>query len=394
MRVLLVSNGHFDSFLPLVAALDSEIDCTANIQIEEDTLRQSALDYPIANKEYGVGVEDKDTERIRAGINQLVGKKLKLVFTKYPTRSFRDTANWKVSLEWLRWFKKNDFDLVHYNGTSMLFFQQILMHQSGAKVFSIHDYATHLGEDAPQVRWLYRYMVARKNHRFIAHSHFGRRGFMEEYNVEANRITTVRYGALELYKKWEDPSVQAEPNTILFFGRISPYKGLEYLAEAWKVIKECNKDARLIIAGSGNFYFDITALQSDPRVEIHNRHINNAELVGFIERASVVVLPYVEATQSGVVMTAYAFNKPVVVTSVGALPEVVEDGITGRVVPPKDARRLADAVVELLSDPTKREEMKRRISEKMINEFSWDAIARETVGIYQAALGRGEDALA
>jgi len=388
MRVLLVSNGHFDSFLPLAAALDSEIDCTANIQIEQDALRQSILDYPITCRQYGAGVEDEDTERIRVGIGQLTGKELKLVFTKYPTRSFRAPANWKVSLEWSRWFRKNDFDLVHYNGTSMLYFQQNLLDQKSRKIFSVHDHIQHLGESSPQATLYMRYTALRsKRYRFVAHSDFVRQGFKEEFGIPGERIKTIRYGVLDLYHRWEDESVSQEPNCILSFGRISPYKGLEYLAEAWRIIRNENPSARLIVAGDGEFYFDISSLRSDPRVELYNQHVENAELVRLIQRASVVVLPYVEATQSGVIMTAYAFNKPVVATRVGALPEVVEDGITGLLVPPRDSVALANAVLDILSHPVKQEGLAQAIGRKTSVELAWRAIARQTIEVYRTCLG-------
>ena len=391
MKVLLVSNGHFDVFLPLVAQLQNIVDCTFQVQIEEDVFQQSILDVPIHHRAYGGNISDEDTARILEQIEALVNRPLKMSFSKYPSRSFRDLHNWRVTAQWRRWVRDQKFDIVHYNGTSMLFLQQLLMLPTGAKVFSIHDHVSHIGEEAPQVRWLYKYMIARKRHRFIAHSDHVLRGFVEEYGLSPERIRTVRFGALDLYKKWEDPSVKTDRNTILFFGRISPYKGLEYLAEAWKRIRESNKEARLIIAGGGNFYFDISSLRADQRVEIHNRHIENAELVRFIQRAAVVVLPYVEATQSGVVMTAYAFNKPVVATSVGALPEVVEDGVTGKVVPPRNPERLASAIMELLSNPGAGELMKRNIAKRKSGELSWDGIAQESVRVYESALRFGKE---
>jgi glycosyltransferase involved in cell wall biosynthesis len=386
MRVLIVTNGHYDSILPLARQLDGLVDCTLNIQIEQDEFRQSIVDLPIKHPRYGANVSDDDTESIKAEVSRLLGSDIKLSFTKYPSRSFKDFRNWGVTAQWRSWARDQKFDLVHYNATSMLFFQQLLLTPVGPKVFSIHDHVSHVGEAAPQVRWLYRYMVARKRHRFIAHSDHVRQGFIEEYGLSPDRITTIPFGALDLYKKWEDPATKEDPNTILFFGRISPYKGLKYLAEAWQVIKETNRDARLIVAGSGTFNFDIMVLQSDTWVEIHNRHIDNSELVRFIQRAAVVVLPYIEATQSGVVMTAYAFNKPVVATNVGALPEVVEDGVTGKVVPPKDRRHLADALTELLAKPALREEMKVSISKRKSAEWSWEKIARDTVRVYEEAL--------
>lgn len=106
------------------------------------------------------------------------------------------------------------------------------------------------------------------------------------------------------------------------------------------------------------------------------------------QRSSVVVLPYVEAAQSGVVPTAYGFGRPVVVTTVGGIPEQVDDGVTGLIVPPRDARALADAVIKIMKDEKLRREMGRNASRKLERDFAWDDIAAETVEIYKKAMQR------
>ena len=87
------------------------------------------------------------------------------------------------------------------------------------------------------------------------------------------------------------------------------------------------------------------------RFIVHNRFIRATECDELFRQASIVVLPYIEATQSGVIPLAYSYAKPVVATRVGALAEVVDDGKTGRLVPPADSESLAAAIVELLRDP-------------------------------------------
>ena len=100
------------------------------------------------------------------------------------------------------------------------------------------------------------------------------------------------------------------------------------------------------------------------------------------EEASLVVLPYVEASQSGVVQTAYAFHTPVVASAVGGLPEAVVDGITGRLVPPKDPSALAAAVSELLLNKTLRARMREGIRQLEDTEFGWPRAARKLTDLY------------
>jgi glycosyltransferase involved in cell wall biosynthesis len=98
------------------------------------------------------------------------------------------------------------------------------------------------------------------------------------------------------------------------------------------------------------------------------------------------VLPYTEASQSAVIPLAYAFGKPVVAAAVGSIPEVVDHGQDGLLVPPRDSDALAEAVIGLLKDPETRRRMGQSALKKTRNELSWPVIARKTVEVYQAAI--------
>jgi glycosyltransferase involved in cell wall biosynthesis len=99
-----------------------------------------------------------------------------------------------------------------------------------------------------------------------------------------------------------------------------------------------------------------------------------------------VVLPYVSATQSGVVPVAYSFGKPVVATTVGALPEYVDHGRTGLLVPPRDEKKLAAAVVQLLQDVDLRHTMGENGKRMLFEKCAPDVVARRTVEVYRRAV--------
>ena len=122
------------------------------------------------------------------------------------------------------------------------------------------------------------------------------------------------------------------------------------------------------------------------RFEIHNTFVSDAERSAMFARASLVALPYIEASQSGVVPLAYSFSKPVVATTVGGLPDMIEDGKTGLLVPPRDERALADAVVRLLVDKDLRQQMGRNGRHKMDTEYSLAAVAQQTLAVYRTAM--------
>ena len=142
-----------------------------------------------------------------------------------------------------------------------------------------------------------------------------------------------------------------------------------------------------MIAGRGEEMSKYHALMQDPAgFEVHNRWIDEDERVTFFRRAAVVVLPYIEASQSGVVPMAYTFGKPVVATRTGGLPEVVEHGETGLLVPPHDEDALADAVIELLRDGDLRRRLGRKGREKLLAESSPKVVARQTADVYRRAI--------
>lgn len=136
---------------------------------------------------------------------------------------------------------------------------------------------------------------------------------------------------------------------VLFFGFVRPYKGLEYLIQAMRAVRE-RVDAHLLVVGefwtAPEFYQRYAdEFGVSDAMTIVNRYVPNEDLEPYFALADAVALPYVSATQSAVVQLAFGFGKPVITTRVGGLHEVVEDGVTGLIVPPQDEAALAAAIV-------------------------------------------------
>jgi glycosyltransferase involved in cell wall biosynthesis len=160
---------------------------------------------------------------------------------------------------------------------------------------------------------------------------------------------------------------------VLFFGLIRPYKGLQVLIQAFaKTVRRM--EATLLIVGE--FYENmqpyVTAIERlgiEKHVRVLDRYVPNEEVEKYFVACDVVVLPYLSATQSGITQIAFGFDKPVVVTRVGGLPDVVEDGVTGFVVTPGDPDALTDALLEFFQDDVARR-MQDGVS-KAKHRFSW-----------------------
>lgn len=135
--------------------------------------------------------------------------------------------------------------------------------------------------------------------------------------------------------------------SLLFFGRISAYKGLDVLLEAMPSVWAQVPDARLVIAGEGHLP-DHPSL-ADDRVTVFNEHVAESDVPNLFAGSSAVVLPYRQASQSGVGAQAKAYGRASIVTDVGALPELVADG-SGLVVANEQPSALARGAIRLLTD--------------------------------------------
>jgi glycosyltransferase involved in cell wall biosynthesis len=261
-------------------------------------------------------------------------------------------------------------------------------------VATVHDVTRHTGERGvwaipPALyRWQWRWAD-----QVIVHADDARKQLLNGYGhaPAPESIHVIPIGAYGFYRAVAQEDLAEEPNTVLFFGRIWGYKGLQTLIEAEPLISEEVPDVRIIIAGQGEPIEKYTRAMVNPlHFELHNYRIPDRDVASYFQRASVVALPYIEASQSGVVPIAYTFGKPVVATPVGGLPDVVIDGRTGVLVPPGNSRRLADAIITLLKDAQLRRQMGRQAQQFAETELSWGRIAARTMEVYRKAVPRGD----
>ena len=165
---------------------------------------------------------------------------------------------------------------------------------------------------------------------------------------------------------------------LLFFGYVRPYKGLGLLLEAVAAASRALPDLLLLVAGE--FYEDerpyreaVDRLGLGDRVRFYPEYIPNEQVRLFFSAADLVVLPYLEATQSGVGLIAMQLERPVLATAVGGLPEFVRDGETGLLVPPRDPKAMAEAIVRFFRSPQEGERMRAAIG-LLRARYSWDRL--------------------
>jgi len=287
--------------------------------------------------------------------------------------------------------KINSFnpDIVHLQGEHP-WFNLILpfLKRRYPLVITVHDVVLHVGDSRSRKipSFIHKLSVIYAD-QIIVHGEKLKKDMIERSNKSVSNVHVVPRGVNSIYRRFIKSKVKEEDHLILFFGRIWEYKGLRYLIEAEPLITEKVPTAKIVIAGKGeNFRKYAKMMVHKEKFIIYNQFIPTGMVAELFQRASIVVLPYIEASQSGVVPLAYAFKKPVVVTDVGSIPEVVENGRTGYIVPPEDPKKLAEAIIDLLEDKEKRKKMGENGYKKTEEELSWDSIAVKTIEVYKKAL--------
>jgi D-inositol-3-phosphate glycosyltransferase len=230
---------------------------------------------------------------------------------------------------------------------------------------------------------------------------------VEEFGVPTGRITVIPFGInnsvpetnLLTKEAKKRLGIRENHKTILFFGRIKPYKGLEYLIPAFQKVVGGHSDYRLIIAGqlempSDSYWASIQkeiqqyveAGQIIPRIEF----IPDSEIEIYFKAADVLILPYKEIFQSGVIFLGYNFGLPVLAADVGSLNEDIVEGTTGFVFRPEDPVDLARAIEQYFTSDlfADLENHRREIREFAMKRHSWESVSELTTGVY-AGLLRG-----
>jgi glycosyltransferase involved in cell wall biosynthesis len=209
----------------------------------------------------------------------------------------------------------------------------------------------------------------------------------ETYNYPAKKVHYIPLGPRSVFKKWCARDISEESGTILFLGRIHKHKGLEYLVKAQPLITQHVPSARIIVAGVGEDLDRCRKFIADPnRFEIYDDFIPGEMVAELFQKASVVVVPYITAATSGILMTAYVFGKPVIATRVGSLPEYVQDEVTGFLVDPGDVEQLAVAIIRVLSDNDLKDQMGKNARLWVDGELGWKNIAMHTVKVYKETI--------
>ena len=289
-------------------------------------------------------------------------------------------------------------DVVHVNGGGTLRFAYGLpMLGNTPVILSLHDPMPHSGE----MSWKKRLGLARratvpKLSSLVVHNHVPQSGpWLESVRARGVPEWQVLMGPYTAYRSFRtdsnaDAATDPEP-TVLFLGRISPYKGLDTFVDAASLASRSLTKVRFVVAGRpapGLNPPASSSLQNGCRVDVIARHLSSKDVAALVSGARFLVLPYRDATQSGVVLTAFGLGKTVVATNVGGLGDYVEHDVSGLLVPPRDPHALADSVVELCTSDEHLRSLEAGVAATLMGEVSWETFARKLCEIYRQAAVR------
>jgi glycosyltransferase involved in cell wall biosynthesis len=228
-------------------------------------------------------------------------------------------------------------------------------------------------------------MALKKGSRYILHAQGEVNELLSirpdaDYRVSVHpTYSAFNFENMDMRTAREKLGIPADERILLFFGFVREYKGLKHLLKAMSLMKDKTDFIPQLyvvgdFAGNKDEYLKlIDDLDIKDRVTVIDGYVPDKEVEKYFSAANLVVLPYESATQSGIVQIAYGFRKPVIVTRVGGLPEVVEDGITGDIIEPFDDKALAEAIYRYFAED-KQEKYTQGIIEREYR-FSWDRMA-------------------
>lgn len=265
--------------------------------------------------------------------------------------------------------------------------------RAAANVVTVHDVEPHPGSavHSTRVHRAVQRALMRRADAFVVHGEFLRDRLREVEQVGSRDVFVIPHGILA---QPAIPKPLPVEDTVLFFGRLEPYKGLDDFVEAVRAARRMVPGLRAVIAGRGSEAARLRASTSgEDAFRWEERFIPDEELPSLFGDAALVVLPYREASQSGVVPLAFASGRPVIATEVGALGEAVRHGETGLLVPPGDPTALARAMAGLLGDRQTLARMSEAaLAETTEGRLSSAAIGRAHIAMYRTILdarGRG-----
>jgi glycosyltransferase involved in cell wall biosynthesis len=320
---------------------------------------------------------------------------------RHYARLVRYAAVAKPDVFHILWNSKVQF----FDRTLLMLYYKVLGKKIALTVHNVNQ-GRRDSNDSPLNRVTLKIQYRLADHMFV-HTKKMKHELVEEFGVCERTVTVIRHPINNAFPDTDLTPADAkrrlgvgdDEKAILFFGRIKPYKGLEHLLAAFQSLAASDAKYRLIIAGElqkgnenylGEVQRAVTREVDRGRIILKIQFIPDEEMEVYLKAADVLVLPYNEIFQSGVLFLGYSFGLPIIATDVGSFREEIVEGSTGYLCRPADPTDLAKTIATYFASDLYRNLGTRRkeIKDYAYVHHSWDAVAELTRHVYAELLGR------
>jgi len=265
-----------------------------------------------------------------------------------------------------RKINKCKYNIINYIGHDELIlflYKKLIKFKS---IFTIHEVAAHW--EGQYVNLNVLLFLFRNNIPIITPSNLSYQRILQNRDCKKENIYMIPFELID------------KTNYVLFFGSFRPYKGLDVLNKALGLLK--NHGIKFVIAGYG-YNPDIEMLRLNDNCMIINRFLTNEEIVELIKKAKIIVCPYKSVSQSGIIMTTFIFEKPVIASDIGSFKEIIENGNNGLLIKPESPEELAAAIQNIYSNKVLYEKLVEGVKQKKnLKKYEWESIAKLTISVY------------
>ncbi|HBH50243.1 MAG TPA: hypothetical protein DDX98_16480 [Bacteroidales bacterium] len=287
-------------------------------------------------------------------------------------------------IQWLRFY--------YFEG---VLFSTILKLMGKRIVYTVHDVLPH-SKETPKMRKLFKKVYRVSNH-LIAHTGYIKKRLVEEFHLNQDKIAVVKHGVynLNLHDAITKENARSEMKiskddiVLLFFGYITEYKGLPLLFDAFKQLERKHENIKLLVAGKVSQEYKDTfdrlrAQITSDNVQITTKYLDDLEVEQHYKASDIVVLPYLEASQSGVMFISYAYGKPVIAPNFGGFPYDIIPEKTGLLFERQNTDDLTHQInraIDIFCKDSK--ETSRYITDYATENYSWEGSAKALKLIYK-----------
>ena len=377
--VYLSGTGFTDTDFSIINAMKTKIDLYYFIIVSPTSLKMSAINIEKQHPAFGIFRTDiyPEIEKFYDFID--------LRKTWVINKSGKKIEDFCISIKLTFLLYKMNIDVLHMS-TNYSILTLFLVFLRKKTFLTIHDPIPHSDNNRPKLDFIRRKITYLFINKYVIYNGNQKNEFIMKYKLQNKKIYVSKFGIVNYLHKYKIIPIEKNKKQeyILFFGRITKYKGLDFLFPAMKIVNKTHNIKLVVVGYCRDWYFDISEYESCPFIEIKNKYIPDSELSILIQNALFVVCPYVDATQSGVVMSSFAFNTPVLATNTGGLSEYVEHMKSGYIVPPKKIDELAIGIKYLLDNRNLLSMQKKYIEEKYNRgDYSWDKIVDGIIAFYK-----------